>query len=412
MTGPVRYVGRLGLAATVAAMVASAAVVPVAAQVRVVATTGWPQFQGSPRHPGDDPAEKSVTRANVGQLRVAWTAALPSTSINSEVVVTGGAAYAGSGDGVTALNAATGASLWQATLPGAVLGTPSVQDGLVLVAISEGTARRHKGFVVALNATTGATVWMRSVGNLGVPSLASSTTVTTTGDRAYVTLASGQVEALGIKHGFKVWMSAVLPGCAVSQPSVAHGLVVVGGGGTDVSALHASDGTVAWHDALGPGCGESSANWLPAISQGTVYAGLLSGAAALNLASGAVVWQNTSVTGLFFPLSVTGNAVIVGPDGGDSLAALRRSDGSVLWQSALAGQVAGTATFGDLSWGIHQPGGNDQAVAFSRFTGHRVFASTPFSNTDTQGFPPTVVAGRVYVNLGDRVVCLALPASG
>jgi outer membrane protein assembly factor BamB len=105
--------------------------------------------------------------------------------------------------------------------------------------------------------------WMRSVGSLGTPGLGSSTTVTTTAGRAYVTLGSGQVEAMGIKHGFKIWVSAALPGCSPSQASVAGGLVVVGSGGTDVLALHASDGTVAWHDVLGTGCGLSAENWVP-----------------------------------------------------------------------------------------------------------------------------------------------------
>jgi outer membrane protein assembly factor BamB len=407
-----RVIALITTTACAAALTATAATA--SAQAVTTRAAGWPQFQGNVGHTGAELGEKSVTRANASQLSLAWTVPLPSTSSNSEVVVTGGVAYVGSGAMVTAVDAATGTQVWQATLPGALLGTPSVQGGLVVVAFSEVTGRHHrvKGFVAALDSATGATAWIRQVGSLGTPSLGSSTTVTTTADRAYVTLSSGQVEALGLSHGGKIWLSAALPGCSLSQPSVSGALVVVGGGGGYVSALNASDGTVAWTDTLGGGCGSSAANWLPAISGGTVYAGLADGVTALSLTSGAVQWENQSISDVFFPLSVTSNAVIAGSNSGTQLVALSRSDGSVLWQRAVGGQIVGTATFGGLTWGLHQrSGGAEHAVAFGAF-GYRVFSSQAFSNSDTQGMPPVVAAGRVYVNLGDELACLALPGSG
>ena len=52
----------------------------------------------------------------------------------------------------------------------------------------------------------------------------------------------------------------------------------VGSGGTGAVALRATDGTVAWNDMFSSGgCGSAAAAWLPAIGQGTVYAGLLDG---------------------------------------------------------------------------------------------------------------------------------------
>jgi outer membrane protein assembly factor BamB len=395
---------------------------PAAARSRAPAAAGWPQFQGNAGHTGAEMGETSVTRANVGQLSVAWTKRLPGMSLNSEVVVSGGAAYAGAGSAVSAFSASSGTRLWQASLPGGLLGTPSAQGGLVLVAISEGSFPHLKGFVVALNGATGATAWMRSVGSLDTPSLGSSTTITTTADRAYVTLASGQVEAMGLEHGSKIWVSAAVGSCPASQsqPSVAGGLVVVGTGGSGVVALHTSDGTVAWDDTLGTGCGFSAANWLPAISQGTVYAGLLTGVAALSLASGAVVWQNQSPIfsqGVFRPLALTGTTVIAPSQGGSQLAALNRSDGTLRWQTAEPNskQVASAAIFGGLVWALAQPGGGGggaraKAVAFGTLTGHRLFTSAAFHD-DTQGFPPTVSAGHVYLNTSSEVVALALPGA-
>jgi outer membrane protein assembly factor BamB len=417
MTGLGRNgLGRLSVIAAAGTIAVMAAAGPAAGQLRVQATSGWPQFQGNARHTGAERGEDSVTRANVGQLRVAWTADLPSASDNSEVVVTGGVAYAAAGDTVTAFDATSGTQLWQALLPGSVLGTPSVQRGLVLVAISETIGPRHhiKSLVEALSSAAGVSVWMRPVSALTTPSLASSTTITTTADRAYVTLGSGQVEAIGISHGNKIWQSAVLPGCSLSQPSAAGGLLIVGGGGGYVSALKGSDGAVAWQDTLGGGCGAAAGNWLPAISQGTVYAGLLDGVDALKLASGTVLWQNKSVTSVFFPPSLTGNEVIVSSDNSTQLAALSRFGGTLKWQSTfpVGSEVAGAAIFGSLMWALVQSpdAGGVRAVALGPLTGRQIFSTASYAD-QTQGFAPVVDAGHVYVNLGNELLCLALPAS-
>lgn len=80
-----------------------------------------------------------------------------------------------------------------------------------------------------------------------------------------------------------------------------------------------------------------------------------------------------------------------------------RFDGPVLWQSKV-GAVA-VATFGGLGWSLS----HGKAVAFSAATEHRVYSSPSFFD-DTQGFPPVVDAGHVYVNTGTKLMCLTLPS--
>jgi len=50
-------------------------------------------------------------------------------------------------------------------------------------------------------------------------------------------------------------------------------------------------------------------------------------------------------------------------------------------------------------------------VALGPLTGHRLFSTRPYAD-ETQGFPPVVSAGHVYINLGNELLVLALPASG
>jgi outer membrane protein assembly factor BamB len=399
------------LAAVSPALASPAA--PATGDVQAGTTTGWPQLQGNAAHTGFEPGETSVTSSNVNQLGVAWTAPLPSPVGTPDLTVAGGTLYAASGTTVTALNAVTGAQLWQTSLPGTIASTPAVQGSLVITGYDEGRGSFSRVFIVALSSATGAVVWTHRVSG---PQLLKAS-VTTTPRQVYVSLTSGQVLALGIAHGFQLWASPALPGatCDISAPSVSGGLVVVGGGGGYVSALHASDGTLAWQDNLGGGCGSSGDNWVPAISGTTVYAGLLSGVAALDLASGAIQWTSPSAGMVFSPLSVTGGTVIAGANNDTEPVALARSDGTVQWTSPFHPPVTfvgGMATFGSLTWATIEPAGSDaQAVAFNTATGHKVFSSAVYSDPSVEFPPPVVAAGRVYLDLTNKVLCLTLPAT-
>src|SRR5215472_6414744 len=196
-----RNKGGLWLAAALVGTAMTLTVVtPAAAAARApaVSVSGWAQFQGGAAHTGAEPGENSITAANVSQLSVAWTAPIPAaqTIDTSEVLVIGGSAYVSSVNEVIALDAATGATLWQATLPGAAVGTPAVQGGMVLTRYSRIVRRVAKNYVVALDSTTGATVWTRQVSGGG-------DSLTTTARRVYVTVGT-QVEALGLAHGGKL----------------------------------------------------------------------------------------------------------------------------------------------------------------------------------------------------------------
>jgi outer membrane protein assembly factor BamB len=410
--------GRLmRVAAIVAAAATMAAVSPAAAQAAGPAGTapGWPQLQGNAAHTGYEPAEKSVTRQNVGQLGVAWTANLiqPSIETESEPVVAGGAVYVND-VATSAYNADTGSLLWQVPAPaeGEAQGTPAVQDGLVVVSSTTTVNNYYEMWVTALNSSTGATVWTKLVFDRRPRniSVGSSGTVTTAGDRAFVTLPTGQLDALSLASGHQLWRSPALSGCWLSAPSVSGGLAVVDGGGAYVTAIAAATGQVAWTaDPGGSSCTEGSIEiLLPAISGGTVYTGTGDGITALSLASGAQLWQDTALWNDIGPFSVTKNALLVT---GDGLDALSLSTGAVLWQRDTA--AGPLATFGSLTWALQKPTDRDadRAVAFNPATGARVFAGAVYADY-TAYLPPVVSAGHVYLDAGTEIVCLALPASG
>ena len=385
---------------------------PATSRIRAGTTTGWPQLQGNAAHTGFEPAETSVTSANVGQLAEAWTAPLSSASnlIGTEgMTVAGGTVYGTSVTAVIALNAVTGAQRWQASLPGVVASTPAVQGGLVITGYNVSHGFVESTHIVALSAATGATVWTHLV-----PAAHLIASVTTTPTTVYAALDTGQILALHAGTGHQQWLSAALPGCQLSAPSVSGGLVVAGDGGQYVTALHAADGTKAWQNKFSNGCGNGDNVWIPAISGSTVYAGRLNGVAALNLDSGRVLWANRAAGHVFQPLSVTGTAVIAGANNDFQPTGLARSTGAQLWQYPPQGQIAFSAfaTFGSLTWVLANDFVNStvQAVAFDPATGHQVFTSAAYPDPANSP-PPVVAAGRVYLDLATEVLCLTLPGA-
>ncbi len=131
-------------------------------------------------------------------------------------------------------------------------GSPTVANGLVYVC-NDATN------LFALNASTGAKLWNYTNGGLGCyssPAVASGV--------VYFLDFYGNVYALNASTGAKLWNS---PGGEYqSSPAVANGVVYIASGGSALSALNASTGAKLWSDDTAYR-GISS----PAIVDGVVY---------------------------------------------------------------------------------------------------------------------------------------------
>ncbi len=223
--------------------------------------------------------------------------------IGAPPTVVDGTVYAGLNDPeLVALDAKTGECLWQA-LPhmGAdYYSSPSIVDGIVYVGDGRGqlwsadatdgtvrwraaaagaysetavstvvaTARRvyaSAGNVVgAYKASTGVRVWAVGFGQpavFGPPAFANGV--------IYVGLSDGRVFALA-RDGEPLWWAYI--GAARTSVSVANGVVYAAS--DKLYAIDASDGTILWSGAIGPGGTSDSA---PAIANAMVYVEGLNG---------------------------------------------------------------------------------------------------------------------------------------
>jgi outer membrane protein assembly factor BamB len=380
------------------------------AQPAPAAVSGWPQFQGNASHTGAEPGERSITPANVRQLSLAWTATLPAPYDQTEAAVSGGVVYAVAGGTLTALDATTGAQLWQQTVVGDVLATPTVADGLVLVT----SLRKTKfNFIYAFNATTGALAWRKTSTGVTFSQNQYNESVTVAGTTGYV-VEGDTVVAFGVKRGKQLWTSPALAGCHTSALSVADGYVVIGSGGSSVTALHASDGAVAWQQTFSTGCETGGATWTPAISGGTVYAGLHTGLVSLSLTTGTVGFHYTGARNIYFPMALVDGQVVFGESAGTRLSAVSEASGQPTWTDTSGGTLVGPVTsFGHLIWVTNSTGTTSEVTAYSPATGRMLYRSDYPSGDD---MPPVVDAGHVYVivatSQATEVICLSLPGAG
>lgn len=210
---------------------------------------------------------------------MAWRAAAGDSSASFTPTVRGRVVYAQVGDGIEALEAATGDVFWKTRAGGL---TPTVDgvdcftaDGDGAIALdavtgetrwrSEPTENALSGFAVADDAvclacgdggegslwaferSDGHTRWHYS--DLGE----SYATAVTDGERVYAVATEGRLHAVGLADGERRWTYRV-QGESYVQPAVADGTVYLSGTNHDrLAALDATTGDVVWDRAIGIG---------------------------------------------------------------------------------------------------------------------------------------------------------------
>ncbi|MDR3375540.1 MAG: PQQ-binding-like beta-propeller repeat protein [Ancalomicrobiaceae bacterium] len=255
-----------------------------------------------------------------------WKVSLRPEGINA-IAPGGGVAsdgphvYVSTGYGVVAaLDAATGAVLWQKKLDKPGRGSPTVADGKLYL-VSEGNV------LFALNTADGSDVWnFRGVPEVG--GLLGAANPAVSGGIVVVPFSSGELDAIDIKTGNGVWSEQM---ARASRNFAITGLA-------DITAS-------------------------PVIDDGVVYAtGIGSRTAAFNLKTGLKIWD-INIGSAHTP-AVAGNTVFI-VDLDDNLIAIERKTGEVIWSTHLpvtrtkhkATHWAGPLLAGGALWLVSNEGG-------------------------------------------------------
>lgn len=309
---------------------------------------------------------------------------------------------------VTALDATSGARLWQRSITLEEEGTRPAFGGGVSIGDGRIFVTTGFGIVVALDPANGAELWRQ---RLPTPLRAAPGV---DGGRVFVTSQDGQLSALSADTGAIQWQAnATVEPAAIlgpGSPSIALDTVVAGFASGELFALRVENGRTAWQDqlsrtgrttALGALSGIASS---PVIDRGRVFAISHGGRmAALELATGQRVWER-DFAGVNMPWPVGDWVFAVTVEA--QLVALTRTDGKIRWVSQLdrwdspkkkKGSIEwfGPVLAGDRLWMVSS---DQQLVAVSAATGERV---QNLKLGAPAYLPPVVANGMLYVLTDD-----------
>lgn len=298
---------------------------------------------------------KEVWSVNLAE-KDGWFSRKPAL-LSGGLTIAGGHVYVGSEKAqVYALDAGTGAIVWQTTAAGEVLSRPTASDGLVLVHTSNGQLQ-------ALDENSGVVKWTV---NLDMPALS----------------LRGE-----------------------SAPAVAFGAAIVGGDNGRVSAVLMQQGQLIWQQRISQTTGTTEIDRLsdvdttPVIVNGVVYALAYNGnLTALDLRSGQILWKRE--LGSVNDFIVDGNRIYVA-DQNDRVLALTTDGGVTLWtQSDLLHRLLtapalynGSLVVGDSEGYLHWINPED-----GRFVAQQ--------KVDSSGFltEPVVADGKLLIQAKDGTV--------
>jgi outer membrane protein assembly factor BamB len=324
---------------------------------------------------------------NVGNLHLKWKNPIGPyfDYVLSSPAVVNGVVYFGSDNGILhALNASTGATLWNFNTGNIVVSSPAVANGIVYIG-------SYDGNLYALSAATGTKLW--SFATQGAISFSSPTVANGV---VYIGSNDHSVYALNASTGEKLWSYAT--GDAVeASPAVANGAVYVPSDDGNVYALNASTGAKLWNYTVGPGAGESYMTSSPSVANGVVYvgSGLDSSLHALDAGTGTRLWSySTGSVIKYASTSVANGVVYIGCFDG-SVHAVNASTGTLRWKYLTGAQAWSSPAVAN---GVVYVGSLDGNVyALNASTGAKLWSYNTAGNLISS---PSIVDGVLYVRAG------------
>jgi outer membrane protein assembly factor BamB len=364
-----------------------------------------------------NPYETVLDVSNVGRLKLKWTNPIIPDQLTSESseagptspVVANGVVYVGVSNndpiGLYALNASTGARLWNFAT-GAVQASPAVANGVVYFGATSGSlnVQNSSGSVYALNARTGAKLWSYAAGTLfnfsGALAVANGVVYVAAGGNttSQPVQSRANVFALNASTGAVLWSYAlgedVIP---IGSPAVTNGVVYFGtqgfSGSGQLYALNASTGAKLWSY---PTNGDLATS--PAVANGVVYFGAFDdNVYAINATTGAKLWSYTTGNIVASSPAVANGVVYIGSADGN-VYALNAATGARLWSYA-----AGSGVFSSpaVANGVVYIVDANGIEGLNASTGAKLWTS---GSAVAGGSDPTIVDGVVYTSVGFTAV--------
>ena len=252
---------------------------------------------------GKQAADSAVAALDPSTQARLWTTPLGEVVIGSPTI-DGGTVFVGARDRtVSAIDAVSGKVRWKRVTSGRVNTSPAVAGGLVFVTSQD--EQTGKAQLAALDVATGESRWTYSPSHVGI----GISSVTVGGNRVYVGFNDLAVRAFAQSTGRLLWTQAVRASFSpLSALAFSGGSVYAVDDAGGVYRFAAGTGHRFW-DYQFP----SDVTWgSPLITGSTLYIGMDDGtAAAINVASGHLVWRGRLPFGAMGAFAPAGDLLLV-----------------------------------------------------------------------------------------------------
>jgi len=391
----------------------------------------WARFGYDLQDTRVNPTETTINAANVNTLAIKWAATSPIKPYLKVVpspVVANGVVYYGTTEGQMLAYNLSGSLLWSFNAPAPIYGSPAVGNGMVYFGTVKNPSEDTTGnYMYALNATTGALVWENYLpfGSVWSPPTFYNGVV-------YVQTAlkegiAGGFYAFNALTGATVWSFATPSGdwsvpifdptganmyystgnpCSSSPPLPQNTPLTDGCSGSIIDANPATGATIwSYHFPDYTGDDDAPATPVYAVVNGTpeLFEGVKNGIFyALNATTGAVLWQydtgNRGDSGIYSSAAYYNGVVYFGGD--ITVYALNASDGSVAWTYQPVGHIVSSPAIANGVLYIGTESGYLAALSTAAAPPKRELWYHRFTNLTIYG-SPAVSNGTVYIDVSD-----------
>ncbi len=334
------------------------------------------------------------------------------------MVTSNGVNYVGSDNGrLYALNGKDGAVRWQYNA-GAPVYVAAIMQNVVYADANNGTS----AVAYALNASNGSVLWHYNVNDY-ISNLLVANGI------AYIgTAATGntpRLYALQASNGSLLWSytaHAETPGLLTASDDMVFYAEILGIGGQSfnehITALHSSDGSVAW--SLPVAANDGYSRGTPAVSKGVIYIATNSGSVyAVSVNDGTVLWHVGRSGGFeAIPLDISpliDNGIVFvegkqGPGGEKlSLFAMRAGDGTLVWSKSFGFAPGPTTDPPQIAGGVIYVADGAGGLDALRETD----GSLLWQHSADEVYGPILVAdGLLLLNGGDTVLAMRASDGG
>ncbi|HUY75220.1 MAG TPA: PQQ-binding-like beta-propeller repeat protein, partial [Ktedonobacterales bacterium] len=376
-------------------------------------------------------AETTISQTNVNTLAIKWAATSPIKpylKVVDSPVVANGVVYYGTSEGQMLAYDLSGNLLWTFNATAPIYGSPAVGNGLVYFGTVKNPAEDTTGnYIYALNAATGALVWENylTLGSLWVPPTFYNGVVYA--QTALKEGTSGGLYAFNALTGAIIWSQATKSGdwsVPIFDPSGANMYIATGnpclsspppGNNTPLTDgcsgslldLNPATGATVWSYHFPDYSGDDDAPATPvyAVVNGTpeLFEGVKNGLFyCLNATTGVVVWQydtgNRGDSGIYSSAAYYNGVVYFG--GFKTLYALNAADGSVAWTYQPVGTIVSSPAIANGVLYVGTESGYLAALSTDAAPVKRELWYHRFTNLTIYG-SPAVSNGAVYIAVSD-----------